>query len=399
MGEYTDFLKQYMGAFSQNLPDPKQLQSLLSPQQTRLQAGLLGASSGVLPLMGVRDRPVGLGEVLLAAGTGAQAGLQQKEQSDLARALQGLELGTKLYEVSQGDGLSERELRLQDFQNTLGVDRATAIKLDKGLLRPDQDERGNPILVDITTGRSTRIKTGPTISQTLSEESGISTAGEDLVESQIPKFLTKAPEITQEAYTKNEKTNAIELKGATDIALNSMNELASIIKQKPYLAGFLGLGARYGKDLSGVLSDIGLGKITDLTLSKDLQQAINDPDVSKISVLEGNIVSSLADVRAIKGNRSPTIQDTETERERLGITGFTSSQSVLERLRSLGEELNKKSKLYQGLSGGFNEEIYGDLVKDYSLDPMFQNLFSNQVSLDGTRSGFKNDKPDPLGFR
>ena len=395
----ANIYEKYAGLIPQLMPDPQRLQGLLQPQQTRLQAGLLGASSGVLPLMGVRDRPVGLGEVLLAAGTGAQAGLQQKEQSDLSRALQGLELGTKLYEASQGDGLSERELRLQDYQNTLGVDRKTAIKLDKGLLRPDQDERGNPILVDITTGMSTRIKTGPTISQTLSEESGISTTGEDLVESQIPKFLTKAPEITQEAYTKNEKTNAIELKGATDIALNSMNELASIIKQKPYLAGFLGLGARYGKDLSGVLSDIGLGKITDLTLSKDLQQAINDPDVSKISVLEGNIVSSLADVRAIKGNRSPTIQDTETERERLGITGFTSSQSVLERLRSLGEELNKKSKLYQGLSGGFNEEIYGDLVKDYSLDPMFQNLFTNQVDLSGTRLGLKNDKPDPLGFR
>lgn len=116
-------------------------------------------------------------------------------------------------------------------------------------------------MVDITTGMSTRIKTGPTISQTLSEESGISTAGEDLVESQIPKFLTKAPEITQEAYTKNEKTNAIELKGATDIALNSMNELASIIKQKPYLAGFLGLGARYGKDLSAFFLTLVLEKL------------------------------------------------------------------------------------------------------------------------------------------
>ena len=110
MGEYTDFLKQYMGAVSQNLPDPKQLQSLLSPQQTRLQAGLLGASSGVLPLMGVRDRPVGIGEVLLAAGTGAQAGLQQKEQSDLARALQGLELGSTLYEATRPPELSASDI-------------------------------------------------------------------------------------------------------------------------------------------------------------------------------------------------------------------------------------------------------------------------------------------------
>lgn len=395
----ANIYEKYAGLIPQLMPDPQRLQGLLQPQQTRLQAGLLGASSGVLPLMGVRDRPVGIGEVLLAAGTGAQAGLQQKEQSDLARALQGLELGTKLYEATQEDGLSERELRLQDFQNTLGVDRATAIKLDKGLLRADKDERGKPILVDITTGQSTPIKVTPTISEILSQESGVSTAGEDAVSQQIPNFLTKAPEISQEAYTASERTNAIELKGQADIAMNSMKELADIIEQKPYLAGFLGLSARYGKDLSGVLADVGLGKITDLALPKDLQQAITDPDISKLSILEGNIVSSLADLKAAKGNRTPIQADYDTESKRLGLTGFTSSESVLERLKSLAKELNMKSMNYQTLSGGFNQDVYGDLVKDYSLDPMFQNLFTNQVDLNGTISGLKSDKPDPLGFR
>ena len=106
----ANIYEKYAGLIPQLMPDPKQLQSLLSPQQTRLQAGLLGASSGVLPLMGVRDRPVGLGEVLLAAGTGAQAGLQQKEQSDLARALQGLELGTTLYEATKPSELSASDI-------------------------------------------------------------------------------------------------------------------------------------------------------------------------------------------------------------------------------------------------------------------------------------------------
>jgi len=97
----ANIYEKYAGLIPQLMPDPKQLQSLLSPQQTRLQAGLLGASSGVLPLMGVRDRPVGLGEVLLAAGTGAQAGLQQKEQSDLARALQGLNVYSAIKDVTE----------------------------------------------------------------------------------------------------------------------------------------------------------------------------------------------------------------------------------------------------------------------------------------------------------
>lgn len=97
--DYKDLLKQSMAY----MPTADQLKGLLSPQQTRLQAGLLGASSGVLPLMGVRDRPVGLGEVLLAAGTGAQAGLQQKQQSDLASALQGLNIASTLKDLSTTD--------------------------------------------------------------------------------------------------------------------------------------------------------------------------------------------------------------------------------------------------------------------------------------------------------
>jgi len=109
----ANIYEKYAGLIPQLMPDPQRLQGLLQPQQTRLQAGLLGASSGVLPLMGVRDRPVGIGEVLLAAGTGAQAGLQQKEQSDLARALQGLELFSKF----QPKELTGKTQEIQFYKN------------------------------------------------------------------------------------------------------------------------------------------------------------------------------------------------------------------------------------------------------------------------------------------
>ena len=115
----ANIYEKYAGLIPQLMPDPQRLQGLLQPQQTRLQAGLLGASSGVLPLMGVRDRPVGIGEVLLAAGTGAQAGLQQKEQSDLARALQGLELGTTLYEATKPADISASDI--MTFQGPDGL--------------------------------------------------------------------------------------------------------------------------------------------------------------------------------------------------------------------------------------------------------------------------------------
>lgn len=115
MAEYTntpiiDSIRQALIQPLSNL-SAKDVKGLLAPTQTPLQAGLLGAASGVLPLMGVRDRPVGLGEVLLAAGTGAQAGLQQKKQSDLARALQGLELFSKF----QPKELTGKALEIQSY--------------------------------------------------------------------------------------------------------------------------------------------------------------------------------------------------------------------------------------------------------------------------------------------
>ena len=44
--------------------------------------------------------------------------------------------------------LSDREIRLNDYMETFGVDRATAIKIDKGLLAPSTNEKGEPITDD-----------------------------------------------------------------------------------------------------------------------------------------------------------------------------------------------------------------------------------------------------------
>jgi len=97
MAEYTDLLKQYMGM----LPKPEQLKSLLSPQQTQLQAGLLGAAKSLQPLMGYTTTPTTFGQAAVGALTGAASGIQQKEQSDLARALQGLNVYSAIKDVTE----------------------------------------------------------------------------------------------------------------------------------------------------------------------------------------------------------------------------------------------------------------------------------------------------------
>jgi len=67
MAEYTDLLKQYMGM----LPKPEQLKSLLSPQQTQLQAGLLGSAQALQPYMGYTTTPTTFGQAAVGALTGA----------------------------------------------------------------------------------------------------------------------------------------------------------------------------------------------------------------------------------------------------------------------------------------------------------------------------------------
>jgi hypothetical protein len=110
MAEYTDLIKQYMGAISQNLPSPQQLQGLLKPQQTTLQSGLLGAMQGLAPYTGYTTTPTTFGQAISGALTGAAGGIQQQKQSDLAKALQGLELGTTLYEATKPAELSASDI-------------------------------------------------------------------------------------------------------------------------------------------------------------------------------------------------------------------------------------------------------------------------------------------------
>jgi len=97
MAEYTDLLKQYMGL----MPSPEQLKGLLAPQQTQLQAGLLGAAQALQPYMGYTTTPTTFGQAAAAGLTGAAGGIQEKQQSDLARALQGLNVYSAIKDVTE----------------------------------------------------------------------------------------------------------------------------------------------------------------------------------------------------------------------------------------------------------------------------------------------------------
>tara|TARA_R110001599_G_scaffold28648_4_gene98863 strand:+ start:14769 stop:15851 length:1083 start_codon:yes stop_codon:yes gene_type:complete len=267
---------------------------------------------------------------------------------------------------------SERELRIEDIMTTFGINRAEALKYDKGLIKLGE-EKGSPVLIDTVTGIKTPV--GQTISQKLNESSAISTEGENLIANQIPNFMVTAPTAVEKAYSDSTRDDAILLAGATDTGIEAANQISQILQAKPNLAGVLGTLARSGKSLFGTISDLQSIKGVPDVFSEQALSQFDDPDISRIAILEERVVNAMADTAAKKGGRTPTTALREEQRQKLNLTGFTDSASVITRLQEVAKELNKDSMQLQTVKGGFNTELFGDRVKDYSLDPAYNILF------------------------
>jgi hypothetical protein len=267
---------------------------------------------------------------------------------------------------------SERELRIEDIMTTFGINRAEALKYDKGLIKLGE-EKGTPVLIDTVSGTKTPV--GQTISQKLNDSSSISTVGEDLIQKQIPNFMVTAPTAVEKAYSDSTRDDAILLVGATDTGIEAANQISQILQAKPNLAGVLGTLARSGKSLFGTISDLQSIKGVPDVFSEQALSQFDDPDISRIAILEERVVNAMADTAAKKGGRTPTTALREEQRQKLNLTGFTDSASVITRLQEVAKELNKDSMQLQAVKGGFNTELFGDRVKDYSLDPAYNILF------------------------
>lgn len=208
MAEYTDLIKQYMGAIGQNLPSPQQLQSLLKPQQTTLQSGLLGAMQGLAPYTGYTTTPTTFGQAISGALTGAAGGIQQQKQSDLATALQGLELFSKF----QPKELTGKALEIQSYIDR-GFSEKDAQDLAYGRIQvnynPDRkvwskfniatgetEEIGGPVSGATTTtgGFTEGITTGESITETTQKDKPFLDP-KDLTQKQIDEFKMSITDI------------------------------------------------------------------------------------------------------------------------------------------------------------------------------------------------------------
>jgi len=267
--------------------------------------------------------------------------------------------------------LSEREVRINDLMTTFNIDRADALKYDKGLIELSKDAKGDPILLDKVTGTSKPV--GQTISESLNASTAISSDSENVIKNQTPDFMIKAPSAVEKGYTSTTKDDAIALSGAVEDALGSAVQLADILQQKPELAGVIGSVARKGKSLFGTIKDLQSGIGVELLPPQVLNQ-FQDPNISRIAILEEEIVNAMADTAYAKGNRTPTNQLKQQMRDKLNLTGFTDSASAITRLNEISKEFNKDAQNFHAIKGGYNAE-FGDRVKDYSLDPTYNVLF------------------------
>ena len=275
------------------------------------------------------------------------------------------------------DKLSERETRLQDIMTELGVDRATAIKYDKGLITQGTTEAGKPALIDIAQNTITPLQN---ITSQLNDSASIGVQGEQEIENVIPQFIVSKPQISMELVTKGERDNATELATSSEIALSALNEMNTILARDPRLAGIVGMGVRFGKGAIESLSDI-VGERNLKYLPEGFDAGLlTDPDVERLAILEDQFVAASADIRAKKGDRAPNIKDYTEERNRLNLTGFTGGKGAQQRINEIAREVNVKSMQYQSFRGGFQPNLYSDMVKDYSLDPNFNAAFGTSVN-------------------
>jgi len=122
------------------------IKGLLSPTQTSLQAGLLGAMQGLAPYTGYTTTPTTFGQAIGSALTGAAGGVQKQKESNLTKALQGLEL------------YGELAPNLTDFQKN--VNRFNEIDAIPEEQRTTAEKNEYNFLKDRLTDAETKFTTG-----------------------------------------------------------------------------------------------------------------------------------------------------------------------------------------------------------------------------------------------
>jgi hypothetical protein len=196
----------------------------------------------------------------------------------------------------------------------------------------------------------------------------------------MPPSIEKQAEIQARGRQRGKKSvDAIEQIGFIDEANLMMSDLMAEIKIDPNIVGILGSIRAGGQTLTGVLGDVGLGKMVDT--AKDIIftdteagpdhvfEWFDSPTLSNLKVLENSIGLIFARLRN-KSGRVPV----EVIRLSIGdvkLSGLTSSTQVQNRLNFLSKQLDRrKARLEKqfDLGGEGEEQLNADVPKWKMVD-------------------------------
>ena len=124
------------------------VKGLLAPTQTALQAGLLGGMQQLAPYTGYTTTPTTFGQSIGATLMGAASGVQKQKESDLTRALQGIELYGKL-----APNLTEFQKNVKRFNEIDAIPeekRTTSEKNEYSFLKDRLTDSSKETLSDFT---------------------------------------------------------------------------------------------------------------------------------------------------------------------------------------------------------------------------------------------------------
>jgi len=327
------------------------IKGLLQPQQTKLQAGLLGALQGIQPYMGWSTTPVSLGQAAVSALTGAAGGLQQKKQSDLARALQGLELFSKF----QPKELTGKAQEIQFYKNR-GFSDEDSQDLAYGMIEVNFDpDRKIWTKFNKATGEVTEIG-GPVSGATTTTTTGGITEGTttDTTTNKNPgygdNFILKPGDLTDKQI-QNFKMDLTDVDAIMPLLNESINDVENLF-------GISAIAKRFGSGAAGITPEF-------------LDQWLISPEAEKAKanyeVVKKKIISSF-----INNDRVP-VGEQDLIREELlpdESSFFQDPQAAKIKLLKIKEDIQlfyDQAKYY--LSGGKKPETNEIQGTGSSIDP------------------------------
>lgn len=357
------------------------IKGLLSPSQTKLQAGLLGALQGIQPYMGYTTTPTTFGQAAVSALTGAAGGLEKRKQDEFTRALQGLQL----YSDLQPDQLTGKALEIQSYIDR-GFTKEQAQDTAYGNVEATYDStKGIWNLYNKLTGEKSSVG-GPISRATTTTTTGGLTGGTttDTTTNQNPGYgdnFILEPGDLSDKQIENFRMDITDVDSIMPLLDESINDVENLF----------GIGAitkRFGSSLAGITPEF----LDQWLISPEGERA-----KANYEVVKKKIISSF-----INNDRVPMGEQTLIREELLPDESsfFQDPQAAKIKLLKIREDIqlfSDQAKYY--LSGGKKPDLPKIKGTGSSIDPFYPKSQDDLINLKPGQYFYWDDPNDEEGIK